>query len=323
MKKSYALFLIIATMAACSSGFTIPDPVPGGTKPGTNTQNGGEENGGGENGGDENQTPARGFILEADGKDADTYSLITEKGFGYETPDNSGAHAEEPFRHIRQSYDETLKKHVFDFYLHIENDDDRGLANITDRQRNEIKTDAHSPDSLVAQYGETITMRWKFKLPAGMKTTTKFSHIHQLKGIDNKAGTADVSLPAITFTCRSMSNGKQQMQVLYTASNVEADGGSTYLARPDLADFLGEWVSVTETVKFADDGTYSVKVVRMRDGKVLANVENAKLDMWRKDCTGMRPKWGLYRNFGEKRSNASQLRDEILKFADFDIEKLK
>ena len=103
----------------------------------------------------------------------------------------------------------------------------------------------------------------------------------------------------------------------------EADGGSTYLARPDLADFLGEWVSVTETVKFADDGTYSVKIVRMRDGKVLANVENAKLDMWRKDCTGMRPKWGLYRNFGEKRSNASQLRDEILKFADFDIEKLK
>ena len=321
MKKRYALFLILATVAACSSCFTIPDPVPGSTKPGTNT--GTDNNGGDENSGDENQTTGRGFILEADGDDANTYSLITEKGFGYETPDCSGAHAENPFRHIRQSYDATLKKHVFDFYLHIENDDDRGLANITDRQRNEIKTYAHSPDSLVAQYGEALTMRWKFKLPVGMQTTSKFAHIHQLKGIDNKAGTADVSLPAITFTCRSMSNGKQQMQVLYTASNIESDGGSTYLARLDLADFLGEWVSVTETVTFADEGSYSVKIVRMRDGKVLANVENAKLDMWRKDCTGMRPKWGLYRNFGEKRALASQLRDEILKFADFDIEKLK
>jgi hypothetical protein len=104
---------------------------------------------------------------------------------------------------------------------------------------------------------------------------------------------------------------------------VESDGSSTYLAKVDLADFLGEWVSVTETVLFADDGKYSVVITRIRDGKQLVKVDNAKLDMWRKDCTGMRPKWGLYRNFGENRSMASELRDEILKFADFDIEKLK
>ncbi len=318
MKKHYAFFLILATMAACSSGFTIPDPVPGGGNSGNGTEN--PEN-------PENPEtpgePERGFILVANGKDAQTYELITSCGFGYETPDTSGDHADEPFRHIHQSYDEALGKYVFDFYLHIQNDDDRGKADIKDRQRNEIKTDAHSPDSLVAQYGETLTMRWKFKLPEGMKTTTKFSHIHQLKGIDNKEGTADVSLPGLTFTCRSLSSGKQQFQVISTASNVESDGSSTYLAKVDLADFLGEWVSVTETVLFADDGKYSVVITRIRDGKQLVKVDNAKLDMWRKDCTGMRPKWGLYRNFGENRSMASELRDEILKFADFDIEKLK
>ena len=316
MNKLYPFFLILSLMAACSSGFTIPNPVPGG-KP----DNGTEEEIEGES--EEQIEKPHVYGLAADGNDAGTYALITSKGYGYETPDYSGDHSDAPFRHIRQSYDNELKKYVFDFYLHIDNDDDRGKPEITDRQRNEIKTDAHSPDSLVAQYGETLQMCWKFKLPQGMKTTTKFSHIHQLKGIDNKEGTADVSLPGLTFTCRSLSSGKQQFQVISTASNVESDGSSTYLAKVDLADFLGEWVSVTETVLFADDGKYSVVITRIRDGKQLVKVDNAKLDTWRKDCAGMRPKWGLYRNFGEKRSLASQLRDEILKFADFDIIKQK
>ena len=319
MNKHYAFFLILSLMAACSSGFTIPDPIPGGKPDNGTVENNEEEE---DNEGKEVEKPHV-YGLAADGNDAGTYALITAKGYGYETPDYSGAHADDPFRHIRQSYDNDLKKYVFDFYLHIDNDDDRGKPDITDRQRNEIKTDAHSPDSLVAQYGEILKLCWKFKLPEGMKTTTKFSHIHQLKGIDNKEGTADVSLPTLTFTCRSLSNGKQQLQVISTASNVESDGGSTYLAKVDLADFLGEWVSVTETVLFADEGNYSVVITRIRDGKQLVKVDNAKLDTWRKDCTGMRPKWGLYRNFGEKRSLSSQLRDEILKFADFDIIKLK
>lgn len=314
MKRFFAVFFALSLVAACSSAFLIPDPVPGGghkTNPETSEPAAPAE--------EPEQKPG----LVADGNDAETYALILSRGYNYETPDNSGAHASEPFRHIRQSYDNTLKKYVFDFYLHIDNDDDRGKADITDRQRNEIKTDGHSPDSLVAQYGETLRMTWKFCLPAGMKTTNKFAHIHQLKGLDNKEGNADVALPAITFTCRTLSNGKQQFQVLYTASKVESDGKSTYLARADLSEFLGEWVTVSETVNFADNGSYSVVVTRMRDGKQLARVDGAELDLWRTGCTGMRPKWGLYRNFGEGRSLAYQLRDEILKFADFDIRKLK
>lgn len=311
MKKYFGIIVVLALLAACSSAFLIPDPVPGGKKTTEQQQDSTEP---------AKDEPQSG--LRADGNDEGTYELILSKGYNYECPDNSGEHASAPFRHIRQSYDKELGKYVFDFYLHIDNDDDRGLPNITDRQRNEIKTDAHSPDSLVAQYGETLRMTWKFRLPEGMQTTNKFAHIHQLKGIDNKEGNADVSLPAITFTCRSLSNGKQQMQVIYTASNVETAGGSTYLARTDLAEFLGQWVSVTETVTFADEGVYSVVVNRISDGKQLLKVDKASLDMWRTGCTGMRPKWGLYRNFGEKRSLAYLLRDEILKFTDFDIKKL-
>ena len=259
--------------------------------------------------------------LQADGNDARTYELILASGYNYETPDRSGEHAQNPFRHITQSHDSFLDKPVFDFWLHIENDDDRGKANIKDRQRNEIKTDSKSPKSMVAQKGETLKITWKFMLPEGMQTTTKFSHVHQLKGIDNSEGNADVSSPLITFTCRSLSSGAQQFQIIYTAPT-SSGKGNTYLHKSDLSEILGEWLEVEETVRFDKEGSYSVTVKRMSDSKVIARLENKSLDLWRTGSTGMRPKWGLYRWFGTDRSDAYLLRDECLKFADFNIRKL-
>ena len=322
MKLSRIIFLIPLMMAACGSGFEIPDPIPGG-KPGGSTP--GDE--------DPVETPAtpenppenppemKLGMLYADGNDAGTYDLILRCGYNKEQPDSSGAHSSEHFRHIRQRYDNILRKYVFDFYLHIQNDDDRGLKNITDRQRNEIKTDAKSPACMVAQNGETLRMSWKFMLPAGMKTTNKFSHIHQLKGIDNSAGNADVGNPLITFTCRSLSSGGQQFQIIHTAPTSQGSTNTTFV-KVDLKEFLGQWVTVTETVEFSEQGSYTVSIVRMSDGKELVSVKNKELYLWRDGTTGLRPKWGLYRYFGEGRSMASQLRDEILSFADFNIEKL-
>ena len=135
--------------------------------------------------------------LIADGNSAKTYDLIKRSGYDHEAPDSSREHKTEHFQHIQQVHD------------------DRGLPNITDRQRNEIKTDNKSPQSLVGQQGETMVFRWKFCLPAGFRTTTKFSHLHQLKGIDNASGTADVSSPLITLTAYSNSKSGQQLRVRY------------------------------------------------------------------------------------------------------------
>ena len=327
-------------IASCGSDFVIPAPVPKpdsgsvdqpSDKPGEESGDipgDGSENGSGEQPGGNPDDPTvvvpsvPDAALVADGIDENTYSLILAKGYNYETPDASGNHASSPYRHIRQSYDSFLKRYVFDFILHIENDDDRGKANITDRQRNEIKTDAKSPASMVAQRGETLKMSWKFFLPAGMKTTTKFSHIHQLKGIDNKEENADVGMPLITFTARSMSNGTQQFQVIHTAPSSQQSKNTTIFKCP-LDEFLGQWVEVEETVTFAESGTYQLIIRRMSDNKELVKISPMSLWMWRDGTTGLRPKWGLYRNFGENRSNAHLLRDEILRFADFYIEKLK
>ena len=259
--------------------------------------------------------------LVADGDDAGTYALITAQGYNQEAPDTSGDHVREPFRHIRQAFDEELKRWVFDFYIHVENDNDKGNPQKTDRQRNEIKTDGHSPASMVAQEGETLEMRWKFRLPAGMQTTAKFCHVHQLKGIDNREGTADVSLPLITFTPRTLSNGRQQFQVIHVPPTEEG-AGNDYLARIDLADLLGEWVAVTERVRFAREGSYSVVLTRISDNRELLRLDNVGRNLWRTGTTGLRPKWGIYRSIGDDGALKGELRDEVVRFADFEIEKI-
>lgn len=268
------------------------------------------------------EKPATAGALIADGDDSNTYKLILDSGYNYETPDNSGNHASSPFRHITQSYDKTLGKYIFNFILHIDNDDDRGLANITDRQRNEIKTDSKSPQSMVASEGESLRMSWKFRLPDGMVTTTKFAHIHQLKGIDNKNNDADVSMPLITFTVRTLSNGKQQLQVIF---NGPADEGpkNEYLGRADLELFKGKWVEATETVNFSKNGSYELVIKSLSDGKEILRISRPGLNFWRSGATGMRPKWGLYRSFGAGGSLKADMRDETLQFADFMIEKLQ
>ena len=256
--------------------------------------------------------------LVANGDNANTYALIKEQGFGFECPDSSRSHSTIHFQHIQQTYDSVLGRNVFQFFIHATIDDDRGRSDITDRQRNEIKTYDKSPQSSIGFEGDSMVFEWMFRLPAGMLTTKKFSHIHQLKGIDNRQGTADVSLPLITLTCYSKGTRGQSLDIRYQN---RMDSSSTSLESVDLAPFLGRWVKATECVRFGSEGSYSIKIVDVGNGKVLLNYVNGNLDMWRTDCAGMRPKWGIYRYIGENRSWENQLRDEELRFADFTIRK--
>lgn len=249
--------------------------------------------------------------LFADGT-TDTYALIRRCGYEYETPDQSGDHAQTPVRHIEQVWDEELGRHVFRFTIHVDNDDDRGKPEITDRQRNEIKTDSKSPDNMVASYGETHVYTWYFKLPAGMRATQNFCHVHQLKGY----GGNDIASPLITLSVRKKSSGREFFQVIYTKPE---KGGTQYLSEVALSDFLGQWVEVTERVTFADDGRYSLTVKRVADQKTLIEIDNQTLALWRAGAEGMRPKYGIYRSFGAGGSLKPELRDEALLFADFTL----
>ena len=119
-----------------------------------------------------------------------------------------------------------------------------------------------------------------------------------------------------------MSNGKQEFEIIYTYPTDE-NKSNTYLVKTPLDDFLGKWVQVEETVKFDEEGEYNVVITRLDNGEKIVETNKKGLFLWRNKTTGIRPKWGLYRNFGTDGSLKNMLKDECLKFADFSIIKMK
>ena len=239
------------------------------------------------------------------------YTNIKSMGYNYEVPDEIHNIA-----HIEMVDDNILNKSVYKFKIHADRDNDPSTGK-TDRQRCEVKTDGHSPAQYVGQEGETMTFTWKFRLLSTMLTTTKFCHVHQLKGLDNSSGTADVSMPLITFTAVTVS-GNQKFQVRYHNRN---DNTTTKWATVDLANFKGKWVTVTETCKFGSNGTYNLTIKDYKTGNTIVSISKSGVDMWRTGTAGMRPKWGIYRYIGENGSLRSSLNDEYPRFADFTISK--
>jgi len=278
--------------------------------------------------------------LSADGV-TDVYQLIKNLGFNYETPDDPNWGNHHDLRHIEQVFDPFLDKHVFAMRLcHNENaidtwvnQSERGkgpndLQNSQkiDRQRNELKTDASSPDWGKAKKGDTVIYRWKFMLPEGLIASSGFTHIHQLKAVGG-----DESQPVITMTVRKRTGGNptQEMQLIYRYAT-DGDSNRYLMDRIPLDDFLGEWVAVEEKVVYSDvNPSLEFNAVRMSDNKELMRwvYDPAAWNMpvpfrtYRPGNTFIRPKWGIYRAI---LSNGvpvvGPLRDETVLFADMEIE---
>lgn len=245
-------------------------------------------------------------VLEADGK-GNTYELINAVLANpnrdvVEVPDCNHASFGD---HITQGFDAELNKNVFLFHLHVSPDNDRCKEGVNDRQRNEIKTYGGSPENLIARNGETVQYKWKFKLADNFKPSSSFTHIHQIKSV----GGSYASIPMISFTLRK--NTPDRLELRYTATTNQE---TIKTANLDL--FRGNWVSVTETIKFSNTGSYSVEIKNIATGQTILNYNSTNKDMWQDGADFSRPKWGIYRSL----NNVQDLQDEIVKFADFSIE---
>ena len=245
------------------------------------------------------------LVLDADGPGG-TYSLITSKlAPGYnpiEVPDCGHAVYGD---HIDEIFDSDLGSHVFRFYLHRDEDDDRCIN--FDRQRCEIKTYNQSPDSLLGVEGEQFIYKWKFKLDAGFQSSPKFTHIHQLKAV----GGPEASMPLITLTTRFGTPDKLQLRYAETTSQIT-------LQQTDLTPFKGIWCEATENVLYGENGMYSIQITRVSDGAILFSYSDSNIRMWKTNADFVRPKWGIYRSLIEP----SYLRDEQVRFTNFWIEEI-
>lgn len=241
--------------------------------------------------------------LEANGP-GNTYAEITQVlapgNNPIEVPDCGHAAFGE---HIDEIFDSTLNKYVFRFIMHVSPDNDR--CQTFDRQRNEIKSYAPSPDNLLAVEGERVIYRWKFKLDSAFQPSGSFTHLHQLKAV----GGSEASMPQITFTARKSSPNRLELRYAKTTSQ-------TTLLQEPIAPMLGIWVQAEEIVVFGENGSYEMRLTNAETGDELMAYKDENIRMWKTGAQFIRPKWGIYRSLND----ASNLRDEEVLFADFSVE---
>ncbi len=251
-------------------------------------------------------------VLKADGP-GETYELISSVlapgKSAVEAADHNklGNHASFG-RHIAEVWDSDLKENVFEFYSHISyinadktsTTDNEPVADVAQKQRVEIKTYDGSPDNLKGTLGETITYQWKFKLPKGFQPSSNFTHLHQIKAV---GGSQDMPI----FTLTAKKGTVNQFNVVHN--------NETIVASMNLSELEGTWVQITEVIKVGANGTYSVVIKRIKDGKELLSYFNPDLETIRPDNNFIRPKWGIYRSL----KKVADLREEAVRFADFSI----
>lgn len=240
--------------------------------------------------------------LSADGV-GETYELInsvliSKNRKAVETP---GCNHQDFGRHITEKYDNTLNKYVFEFVIHIQNDKDR--CKRYDRQRNEIKANEKSSDTILGTEGETINYKWKFKLEKGFQTSSKYTDLHQIT-YKNTNGNE----PLFAFMARKK-DGKENFEIVY----IDEDKKEV-LESIVLSEIIGKWIIVDETITYDKEGTYDV-ILSTLDGKTILSTRRKDLQTWYDAMIYARPKWGIYRSLKKQ----EQLRDEKILFADFEI----
>ncbi len=246
--------------------------------------------------------------LNADGQ-SNTYSLINSvlapSGNVVEVPDCAHPAFGE---HIQQAWDAELEDYVFTFYAHTDEDNDRCIN--YDRQRTEIKTYGSSPNELKGFLGDTVIYRWKFKLDANFKPSPNFTHLHQIKAV----GGSQSGMPTITLTARKASPNK--LQLIHAETNDQEK-----ITQINLDQVTGQWIQAEETITYGEVGlaNYQLLLTQIDSNQIILDYSSQNLRMWKTGANFLRPKWGIYRSL----LNASYLRDECVKFADFYIEKIQ
>ena len=254
-------------------------------------------------------------ILRADGQNngLSAYELI--RGFAgkrsIESPDLfQGNHSGQ--EHIYEDYDDNIGNH-FVFVIHRDLDRDRNKMTITDRQRNEIKAYGSSTDDLKGFKNETMVYQWQIKINDAMELSRRFTHFFQLKAVGG-----DDSQPIITLSGAER-RGEDGMEIRYHGGDNKRD----LLGRIAWEDVAGEWLNVYVRATYNDSASIRIIANRVRDEKVIFNIDRSNLDLWRGTDKAhfVRPKWGIYRSLIDSDNLRSD--EEDVRFANFIVSKVK
>lgn len=191
---------------------------------------------------------------------------------------------------------------------------------LIDRQRNEMKTQT-TPSwyKLNGNWDEWQQLKWKFKIPKDFRPSGSFTHLHQLKAQEGNNGS-----PVITITARSNGNGSnRRIQIIHNGDTEETTKG-TIIDNLPLEDFEDEWIQVETEMHYTHNGSFSITLSRLSDGKRLVQRSFDDIDLWRKGAISIRNKFGIYRSFGKTLTDENDrptngIKDEHILLADFKV----
>ena len=159
-----------------------------------------------------------------------------------------------------------------------------------DRSRTEIKISPSTSGphtTFQVHEGELFIYSWRFFIPASVKFSNSFSHVHQLQA----HGGAFSDAPVVTFT---ISNNK--FVVRHIADQITDTSQFTSLATVPSDQVQGRWISVREEVKFSNtDGYYRLRMDAAGQSQPVISIDARPLSLWRTGSDHARVKWGIYR----------------------------
>lgn len=159
-----------------------------------------------------------------------------------------------------------------------------------DRSRTEIKISPATSGphtNFQAHENDEFLYSWRFFIPATVKFSKSFTHLHQL--LAHGGPYADAAI--VTFT---LSNGK--LVVRHIGDKVTDTSQFTSLATLPIDQIQGRWVTVREEVKFSNmDGYYRLHMDVAGQSLPVISIDTRPLSMWRSGSDHARAKWGVYR----------------------------
>ncbi len=159
-----------------------------------------------------------------------------------------------------------------------------------DRSRTEIKIapgNGGVQEAFKAKDGDTFVYTWRFRIDPGMKFSSSFTHIHQIKA----HGGLFSDPPLITFT--PLANGK--MEIRHVGDTQRDASTSVKLGAMPLAGVPGQWMDVREEITFSNTKGRYLLSIRDQNGIPKVDIDKSGLQLWRTGADHMRPKWGIYR----------------------------
>ncbi|XVQ08242.1 hypothetical protein ACQP1W_37625 [Spirillospora sp. CA-255316] len=150
-----------------------------------------------------------------------------------------------------------------------------------DRQRQEVKDMRVDGRERRAAEGETWRFGWSWYLPAALRATTGFTHVHQLFASGPGGG------PLMMISLRRR-GGRDLLEL-------NAHHAGVVVGATDLPPLRSRWIGVELEVGFARGPAGRVRWRVTTEDATAIEVERDGLDTWL-GTQGISPKWGIYRS---------------------------